>query len=114
MKPKLYLIFILRRIFLGNFSKSSSETILIIIKMRLFLTLINLILNQQNVCFCCRYILGGRKLKKTTFPFTSGYEQQDDWKLKWRQLVEKYGLDRIKTHLVKVRQCLSGNQSLDC
>jgi len=48
-----------------------------------------------------KYILGSRKLKKTTFPFSSGYEQHDDWKVKCRQLVEKYGLDRIKTQIVK-------------
>ena len=54
-------------------------------------------------CFCPRYIMGNRKLKKTTFPFTSSnYEQSDDWRQKWKQLVDKYRLDRIKTHLVKV------------
>ena len=69
--------------------------------MGLFLTLINLILNQLDVCFCCRYILGNRKLKKATFQFTPNYEHEDR-RHKWRHLVEKYGLDRIKGHLVKV------------
>ena len=48
--------------------------------------------------------MGNRKLKKTTFPFTSSYEQHDDWRLKWKQLLEKCRMDRINTHLVKVNK----------
>ena len=46
--------------------------------------------------------MGNRKLKKATFQFTPSYEHEDR-RHKWRHLVEKYGLDRIKGHLAKVR-----------
>ena len=49
--------------------------------------------------------MGNRKLKKATFQFTPNYEHEDR-RHKWRHLVEKYGLDRIKGHLVKVRWLL--------
>ena len=41
-------------------------------------------------------------MKKATFQFTPNYEHEDRGH-KWRHLVDKYGLDRIKGHLVKVR-----------
>lgn len=58
--------------------------------------------SARKMCFCRRYIMGNRKLKKATFQFTPSYEHEDR-RHKWRHLVEKYGLDRIKGHLAKVR-----------
>ena len=68
----------------------------------LYIRVIYLILNQLAISvFCRRYIMGNRKLKKATFPFTPNFEHEDR-RHKWRHLVEKYGLDRIKSHLAKV------------
>ena len=42
--------------------------------------------------------MSGQKLKKravTTEP--------EDWRVKWKQIAEKYGLDRLKSQLVKVQ-----------
>ena len=43
--------------------------------------------------------MGSQKHKKRSVSIES-----DDvaWRVKWRQIAEKYGLDRLKTQLVKV------------
>ena len=52
----------------------------------------------------CRYIMASEKQKARTVSVES-----DDiaWRVKWRQIAEKYGLDRIKSQLVKVREIIN-------
>ena len=78
--------------------------------------LIYLILNQPNVSFCCRYIMRKGKLKKTAFPFrssfqSSGREVGQSRSANWSKLKEKYGLDLLKSQIIKAtrRRDRSGN-----
>ena len=54
---------------------------------------------EVSLVFLCRYIMASEKQKARTVTTES-----DDmaWRVKWRQIAEKYGLDRIKSQLVKV------------
>ena len=45
----------------------------------------------------CRYIMAGQKHKKRP-----ANTEPEDWRLRWKQIAEKYGLDRLKSGLVKV------------
>ena len=49
--------------------------------------------------FLCRYIMASEKQKART---VSAESDDVAWRVKWRQIAEKYGLDRIKSQLVKV------------
>ena len=49
--------------------------------------------------FLCRYIMASQKQKTRTVSVES---EDIAWRVKWRQIAEKYGLDRIKSQLVKV------------
>ena len=69
--------------------------------------LIYLILNQPNVCFCCRYIMSKGKLKKTAFPFRSSFQSSSRETSRgsrganWNKLTEKYSLNLLKSQIIK-------------
>ena len=81
--------------------------------------LIYLILNQPNVCFCCRYIMSKGKLKKTAFPIhpnlpgpgvSSSSRDARSKGANWSRLMEKYNLDMLKSHIMKATRKASINE----
>ena len=82
--------------------------------------LIYLILNQPNVCFCCRYIMSKGKLKKTAFPIhpnlpgpgvSSSSRDARSKGANWSRLMEKYNLDMLKSHIMKATRKASINEN---